>query len=169
MSKFTHAHGVDMVATLKHGVDNDTNPGVYIHGVNCQGVAKSGIAGQLVKAFPGAFDIYCNVVRQNKEEGFRSSKLLGGSVSWILSPSHILVHCFTQDGYGRNPEVIYADYLAIRSCMRDMSWRVPAIKRLGLHYPMIGAGLANGDWDIIHQIIEEEIPPTVHRTLYTLD
>jgi len=173
MSKFTHAHGVDMVATLKQSIIDGTNPGVYIHGVNCQGVAKSGIAGQLVKAFPEAFDVYYDMVLQNKEKGEPSFKLQGNiTCAYALSPKHFLVHCFTQDRYGRAPNVVYANYTAIKMCMKKIAQFTPTMETLGvnhIHYPMIGAGLAKGDWETIHRIIEGEIPSTVNRTLYTLD
>lgn len=172
-SNFFHAKGVDMVQALVNGVNQSSgihthNPGIYIHGVNCQGVARSGIAGTLCKTFPEAFTPYFNSVERNRAAGNPSAALLGDVVLYFITTQHVLAHCFTQDRYGRDKNTIYSDPAAIRSCMNKINVLATRHCR-NVHYPKIGAGLGNGDWNIIHEIIEQELQPTVHRTLYTLD
>ena len=69
----------------------------------------------------------------------------------------VVANSYTQYYYGRiytdgaTPPV---DYDAITLCMRKINHLFPE-KRIGL--PLIGAGLAGGDWNIIEKIIEKEL------------
>ncbi|MEM7553606.1 MAG: hypothetical protein AAF378_05820 [Cyanobacteria bacterium P01_A01_bin.84] len=72
----------------------------------------------------------------------------------LLSP---LVNGYTQfhwRGFGT-----LADYDAIRLVMGMVKSQFSG-KRIG--YPKIGAGLARGDWNIISQIIDEELDDEDH-------
>ena len=76
------------------------------------------------------------------------------SYSWIFRiKCSFFVNCITQNKFGTDQR--YANYGAIQEC----------IKRINLYFkgagfvqkvafPMIGAGLAGGDWQIIERIIE---------------
>lgn len=69
----------------------------------------------------------------------------------------IVINSYTQYRYGKNhPDGTYSpvDYDAIKLCMRKINHQFPG-KRIGL--PLIGAGLAGGDWSIIEKIIEKEL------------
>ncbi|MFV2014891.1 MAG: phosphatase, partial [Candidatus Heimdallarchaeota archaeon] len=65
-----------------------------------------------------------------------------------------VVNCYTQYRYGRDEGVVYLDYEALALCMRKINhaW---AGKRLGV--PLIGCGLAGGDWDIVKEIYKREL------------
>ncbi|WP_444933164.1 hypothetical protein [Microbulbifer sp. JTAC008] len=52
-----------------------------------------------------------------------------------------------------------ADYEAIRSVFTKVKKDFPG-KRIG--YPLIGAGLAGGDWEVISSIIENELEGENH-------
>jgi hypothetical protein len=70
----------------------------------------------------------------------------------------IVVNSYTQFRYGPNHadgNKMPVDYDAIRLCMRKINYLF-AGKIIGL--PKIGAGLAGGDWNIIREIIIEELP-----------
>lgn len=69
----------------------------------------------------------------------------------------IVVNAYTQYRYGRNHhDGVHNpfDYEAFTICMRKMN-HVFKGKHIGL--PMIGAGLAGGDWNKIEQIIKSEL------------
>lgn len=63
-----------------------------------------------------------------------------------------IVNCYIQYRYGRDKD--YVDYEALTLCMRKLNHRFPG-KHIGL--PMIGSGLAGGNWDRIQQIIKKEL------------
>ena len=69
----------------------------------------------------------------------------------------VIVNAYTQyhwKGSGQK-----ADYEAIRNCYKQIKKQF-----FGMHiaYPAIGAGLAGGDWEIIKQIIGEELEGETH-------
>lgn len=64
----------------------------------------------------------------------------------------IVVNAYTQ--YYLNPRLKPLDYEAITLCMRKMN-SIFRSMRIGL--PMIGAGLAGGDWERIKTIIQTEL------------
>ena len=69
----------------------------------------------------------------------------------------IVVNAYTQYKYGRNHKDGVSnpvDYEAITLCMRKMN-QVFKGKHIGL--PLIGCGLAGGDWNRIQKIIQEEL------------
>lgn len=69
----------------------------------------------------------------------------------------IVVNSYTQYRYGRNHadgDKMPVDYNAIAMCMKKINHTFPG-KHIGL--PLIGAGLAGGDWDIIKEIILKEL------------
>ncbi len=118
---------------------------VICHGANCFCVMGAGIAKQIKYEYPEA----CIADRMTIKGD--NSKL--GTISYTHDiDGVIVVNAYTQYGYGRGG--INCDYNAIRSCMKIIKEKF-SDKRIGL--PLIGAGLAGGDWNIIKQIIEEEL------------
>lgn len=68
-----------------------------------------------------------------------------------------VVNMYTQADFGLNHKggkAVPADYDAIRLCMRKLN---SIFKGLKIGLPAIGAGLAGGDWNIISNIIQEEM------------
>ena len=63
-----------------------------------------------------------------------------------------IVNAYTQ--YGCNINMVNVDYDAIRSCFKAIKEKFSG-KKIG--YPLIGAGLAKGNWNIISKIIDEEL------------
>jgi O-acetyl-ADP-ribose deacetylase (regulator of RNase III) len=80
-----------------------------------------------------------------------------GQIEWKKYPVSIensvyVVNAYTQ--YYLNPRLKPLDYEAITLCMRKMNSIFRGM-RIGL--PMIGAGLAGGDWERIKTIIQTEL------------
>jgi O-acetyl-ADP-ribose deacetylase (regulator of RNase III) len=126
-------------------VENASDYDVIVHGVNCHCTMRSGVAKAIRERFPEAYEVDLKTVKGDK------SKL--GTISHTINTVPIVVNAYTQYNYlPRN--VVNADYNAIRSCMKEIRKKFHG-KKIGL--PKIGAGLAGGDWNIIRQIIEEEL------------
>lgn len=121
---------------------------VLIHGCNSKGVMGSGVAKIIRDRFPQAFEAYRDAYEIN---GF----LELGNVIWAETKGKLIGNAITQENFGRDPKVIYCDYDAIREAIKNVNEKVKGLyNTVGM--PMIGAGLANGSWDIISKIIEEE-------------
>lgn len=131
---------------------------VIVHGCNCQCAMGAGIARAIKSAFPAAFEADCST-----EKGDRS-KL--GSISYAKVQCGgnviIVVNAYTQFHWrGRGPKV---DYEALRLAFREVKKQFFGLR---IAYPLIGAGLAGGDWNKISCIIDAELEGEEH-TLVTL-
>jgi O-acetyl-ADP-ribose deacetylase (regulator of RNase III) len=126
---------------------------VIVHGCNCQNSMEAGIARSIRERYPEARE----ADRQTNKGDRKKLGTIGFAV--VNCPMHELtiVNAYTQYHYsGKLPLV---DYEAIRSAFRKIKTRFSG-KRIG--YPLIGAGLAGGDWKIIAGIIEEELREEDH-------
>ena len=131
---------------------------VIVHGCNCHNTMGAGIAKSIKEQFPEAYEADLRT-----EKGSRA-KLGTLTSADIDCGDHRLtvVNAYTQynwSGEGRN-----ADYDAIRAAFREVKLLYSG-KRIG--YPMIGAGLAGGDWAVISSIIEENWRGKITRSFST--
>jgi O-acetyl-ADP-ribose deacetylase (regulator of RNase III) len=125
-----------------------SNERVLVHGCNAQGAYSSGFAGIMREHYPEAYQGYC--------EAYDKGELRLGEVIWVTAhDGRVIGNAITQETYGRDKNVVYADYQAIRWAMREINLYV-AGQYDSVGMPAIGAGLANGSWATISQIIEEE-------------
>lgn len=148
--------------TLAQGGEFD----VIAHGCNINCVMGAGIAPQMAKAFKcDEFALEGDVYRGdynklgqidwdivNRKTGERDM-YEEYSVDFDL----VVVNCYTQTLFGRNHSNgvdIPLDYEALILCLRKMNHEFVG-KRIGL--PMIGCGLAGGDWGRVKQIIKQEL------------
>lgn len=122
---------------------------VIAHGCNCFNTQKSGIAKDMAKKF--FTDKY--TLEHIKYRGDINTL---GQIDYEGTAFHgyqfFVVNCYTQYSYGTNKT--YLDYEALTLCMRKLNFQFEG-KHIGL--PLIGAGLAGGDWDIIKRIIQKEL------------
>jgi len=123
---------------------------VIVHGCNCFNVMGAGIAKQIKFAFPEAFKIDSMTKKGDAQKLGKCSlvkiKNNGGN-------SIIVVNAYTQYYYGKQQK-INTYYSAIKNCMIWIRKNLSG-KKIGM--PLIGAGLGGGDWNIISNIIEEEL------------
>lgn len=125
---------------------DEGNFDVIAHGCNCFCVMGSGIAPQIKAKYPEAYDADCATTAGD------INKL--GTITHTLNTKPIVVNIYSQyDTKGRREGKMDLDYNALRSGIKAMKEKFSG-KRFGL--PLIGAGLAGGDWTIIEKIIEEE-------------
>lgn len=113
------------------------------HGCNCFLNMGAGIAKSIRAAFPEAYSADWTTRKGDHK------KL--GTASFVDYGDLVVLNLYTQFDYGPG---LRANYEAIRSCMKWIKKRYTG-KRIGL--PLIGAGLAGGDWNIISKIIEDEL------------
>lgn len=121
---------------------------VIAHGCNCFTNMGAGIAVQIRRLFPEAWKVDADTVIGDKSK-------LGTYTKATIQRGFIIfdvVNAYTQ--YGCNVKLVNVDYDAIRNVMKSIKQEYRN-KRIGL--PLIGCGLAGGDWNIVSQIIQEEL------------
>lgn len=139
--------------------------GVLVHGCNCQGVMGGGVAKLIRDRWPNVYEAY--------RKQMVASKLRLGDVNFVASASffgtpvekhvHVLTqqlprglivaNAMTQFEFGRDPQRVYVSYDALHAAMA----RVALVAReagLDVHFPLIGCGLANGQWELAKPRIE---------------
>lgn len=126
---------------------------VIIHGCNCFCDMGAGIALSIKEKYPEAYEVDSKTV-----EGDRS-KL--GDYTLCQTDKFTIVNAYTQYHWDISLG-INVDYDAIRSVMKKIKKDFPN-KRIG--YPLIGAGIAGGDWEIISKIIDEELGDADHTAV----
>ena len=136
--------------------------GVIVHGCNAQGVMGSGVAKIIRDRWPIAYTEY--------REAYNTLGLETGDVIFAqvqedagLNATLYVANAVTQEFYFRHPkakgETVFIDYDSVAKCFEDIAdfmedgeFTVP-----NLHMPLIGAGLAGGEWDRIEGIILETL------------
>jgi len=138
---------------------------IICHGCNAQGKMGAGIAVAIRKRYPRAFDDYRALYET------QGNRLELGQVVIVECPDgRVVIDAVTQEFYGREPNVVYVSYDAVRTAIRRIDDWVSARKASSpesVAFPKIGAGLANGDWDVIAAIIEDEAK-AFQPVIYTL-
>lgn len=149
---------------VQHGNVLDVPNGIVVHGCNAQGQMNSGVAGEIHRRFPSVYEDYHQHYTQGPlvlgEIIFSPPNLQEGRAFWVANG-------ITQQFYGRDPNIRYADYFAIRQVFRIVYEHAKKMN-LEVHFPKIGAGLANGVWEVISQIITQELKDVPH-TLWLYD
>lgn len=116
---------------------------VIAHGCNCFCNMGAGIARSIKQQFPDAAAADMATQRGSKE------KL--GTCSFAKQHGIWVINAYTQYSYGGGKNVSYP---AVKKCMKYIKEQFSG-ERIGL--PLIGCGLAGGDWKIVRQIIIEEL------------
>ena len=128
-------------------IDGDFD--VIIHGCNCFNIMGAGIALQIKNRYPTAYLSDCMTTRGNPRKlGHYTSAIQ----SFVGGNTFVIINAYTQFDYNSNTMPV--DYTAIKQVMRTLN-AVYKGKRVGI--PLIGAGLAGGDWDTISKIIDNEM------------
>lgn len=139
-------HG-DAVAALQRG---DIH--ILGHQVNLRGVMGAGIARQVKDVFPTAFTAY--------REAIAGGDLELGDVQLVqVGPSRWIANIAGQADIGRGRR--QTDYFALGMALRKIARLVEGTTlRIGLPFG-IGCGPAGGNWSLVAQGIEENLPQAV--------
>lgn len=127
--------------------------GILVHGCNCRGVMGGGIALSVKNKWPYVYEVY---ERTHASMGLKLGSVLPVKVGEEL----YVVNAMTQDNLGTSS--IQVDYPAVRKCFAQVRILANATG-LPVMYPLIGCGLAGGDWKVVSKIIMEELHGTEHH------
>jgi len=122
---------------------------VIVHGCNYHCTMGAGIAKSIKQQFPEAYAADCQT-----EKG---SKAKMGTYSKAKIEQVTVINAYTQ--FNWRGKGCLVDYEAVRQVFRAIKKDFSG-KKIG--YPLIGAGLAGGDWEIIAKIIDEELAGENH-------
>lgn len=120
------------------------------HQVNCQGVMGSGIARALRDKYSTLYPSYKRYCSQHN-----SPDELLGHCQIVQEGSRYIANLFGQVDYGRQKSRVYTNYEALRTSLTTLrEYAVQNQLSVALPYG-IGCGLANGDWDVVSEILEQ--------------
>lgn len=155
-----------------------------VHGCNAKGVMASGIAKEVREKFPGAYSAYRSAYEKDRTEfGLQLGTLSeftptvplttkNGRMFKMPIESVTIVNAITQANYGRDKNVVYVDYEAVSAAFRALNTLIESrhsdcLDRVTVNFPLIGCGLANGNWGIVSDLIEKAMP-TLTKHLWVL-
>ena len=148
-----------MKIVYKQGNLLDCEEPVIVHGVNCKGVMGSGVAKAIRDKWPIAYREYKSYCALHSPEDCLGRIVICTGNGKELDWDKYIIHAFIQLNFGRDSGTTYVSYDALRSCFKDITNEIKSSTQtttMKVAMPKIGAGLANGDWDTISKIIEEE-------------
>lgn len=146
----------------RYGNALDVLTGIIVHGCNCQGVMGAGIALEVKNRFPGAFYEYDRV---HRSRGLKLGEICFAEVA----PNKFIINANTQEGYSRVGRQV--SYDAIADSFTEVVRFAKGIEthrgaKLDIIFPMIGAGLGGGDWNVISAIIDAVVPDEFNKVLF---
>lgn len=146
--------------------DGKIKHSIIVHGCNCLGIMGAGIAAQFKDHVPVVYAQYRLVYLSDSERFGASNTLkLGSAQSVHTGYGNYVINGMTQQDIGGGVQV---DYDAIRSVFKQVNETANALRSNSINFPLIGCGLAGGDWDIVSKIIEEEIDEKFTLNLWVL-
>ena len=123
------------ILTVKHGI--------ICHQVNCKGKMGAGIALNIKKKWSIVYDQYLLALK--------TKQLKLGDIQIVK----ILTNLAGQDGYGRDRR--YTNYEALIDCFSKLQ-KISDSLKLQVQIPQkIGCTNAGGDWNIVEEIINDNI------------
>ncbi len=138
--------------------------GILVHGCNNQGVMGSGIAKAIRDRYPKVFKDYDYFMKS----GYKPPDRMGRVVLTTLKERELyVISGITQNEYGNDKTKVYVDYKAMEHVFREANYYAQNYN-LDLHFPLIGCGLANGDWNKVSEIIEKVVNRNVRKHLWVL-
>lgn len=136
----------------------DVTEGVIVHGCNMKGVMGSGVAKAICEKYPDCYARY----KLSLGDPWGKPKL--GDIIWWINPTVklFIANGLTQENFGSDSTVRYANYAAIANVFR-LAMLTDNGDGGDIHFPKIGAGLGNCDWNIIEQLINDSDPHDKYR------
>lgn len=139
----------DLIKMAKNGELN-----VIGHGCNCFATMGAGIAPQVKKAFPQAYQVdqKSNLSAFDRLGSFTVAEALDDSDDGVL-----VFNLYSQYMPGRDLQIE-----ALTLALRKMAWYLVDTyglegKEYSIGLPLIGCGIAGGDWKEVSKIIKKEL------------
>lgn len=152
MSNIKIINGDAITALLNGEID------FLVHQSNSVGGFGSGIAGQIRKRIPEAYEAYKENYDKFISHGHKHIPL--GSLSYGGG----VIHLHSQLNYGRGKR--HTNYGAMACGLEKVYMHVscyenkdPRETKIGLPY-LMGCGLGGGDWEIVYELIEHCLAPS---------
>lgn len=136
-----------MAVKIVNGDLFTTNAKYICHQVNCQGRMGSGVAKVVRFQFPEAFSAYREVCAKGL------ARL--GLTQYVASKGKVIINMFAQERYGYDGKR-YTSYKAFSVCLENIHRSVPCGSTIAMPYK-IGCGLGGGVWDVIYEMIQDEL------------
>lgn len=130
------------------------------HVVNNIGVWGGGFTGSLERQYPGTGADYRQKVR---------GRNLGDVFFTVARNMAVAIcHMVAQNGIISNSNPVPLVYAELNKCLGKLADSIPALNITAIQMPMIGSGLAGGDWSVIEPMIAAHfyhvpIPVTIFR------
>lgn len=146
--------------SIKHKQGNLLDArGIIVHGCNCIGAMGAGVALAIRKKWPV---VYNNYVSLHKQEGLQ----LGEIQPIHVSQDVVVINAMTQQNVGTHRQQV--DYSALRECFNKVHRYAIDNGISVVNFPLIGCGLAGGDWGTVSAIIDSELGDSLEKVLWTL-
>ena len=139
----------------------DVRRGILVHGCNARGRMGKGIALEIKRRFPAAFDVY-------KRAHEKSGLPLGNVTVARINDELMIVNAITQDHWHHpDPTAVLVDYDAVERAFNSVR-EIASREHLDVHFPLIGCGLAHGNWDEVAPRIERALGSDIGKHLWLL-
>lgn len=128
--------------------------GIIAHQVNCQNRMGSGVAKALFEKWPivkTAYHEWCD--GKTPEQRLATIQVLE------VEPDLYVANCFSQLDYGYDGKTVYTRYDAVESCFKVLNEMNTRAYLKQIYVPHgYGCGLANGDWNVVENIMDRFCP-----------
>lgn len=143
-----------MSAEIHHHVGDllSVKQGILVHGCNALGVMGAGVALAIRKRYPECYERYR---KQHITAGLSLGELVLYEVPNEGAPELIIANAITQQNVGTEQRQV--DYEAVDRCFESVAKLARERHLEDIHFPLIGCGLAGGDWGVIEPIIAERL------------
>lgn len=129
----------------------------YAHGCNCQGKMGAGIARLFNQKFIGLIDAHNNYIKNLNESPLGNVHLFKSVNAEHQNSDFYIFNLFTQEFYGRNPDVKYASLDACFSAFKKMFTLAFFYNITSIAMPAVGAGLGGLKWeDVYAKLLEAD-------------
>lgn len=131
-----------------------------IHQTNCQGKFSSGVAGEIRKRIPEAYEKYMKYYNMWISRGQKHIPLGDISIGGNVINLHSQLYYGNDGKRYTNYGAMAAGFQDIFYVLQDIDDRMLSGIKVGLPY-QIGCGLGGGDWEIVYELIEHCLAPYV--------
>ena len=134
--------------------------GLILHGCNAMGQMGMGVAKAIRLKWPAAYQAY-------RRRFIREGLHVGEVIFVDVAPGIVVANAITQNATAKYPGQVVVDYAGIETACKAVA-EVAVARGLTVNFPLIGCGLAGGDWGIVQPIIEKALGPDLDGVLWVL-